>query len=175
MKLIVDKDNIEFSFSLENDVTGDDIGSEVIAEGFKRQDERHITILGGLTSELLLNILSTLTLEERESILDQIKNLIEGLEWKFHPIEIYLISKTGCIDNPNISENRQSYIMRVDMPDMEVLYKKINTLLKSNLPVQMPHITLFTKGERENPVWYGIPVPSEEEFQKLNPQKIIFE
>lgn len=172
MKLVIEENSLTFMFLLENDVTGDIMSPKVIKDGFRRQNERHITILGGSTSELLKNILNKLTKEDKKSILDKIKNFIEDLEWKFESKEIYLISKNGCIDNSSISEERQSYINMVEMPDMQVFYKKLSNLLEANLPVQVPHITLFTKGERKNPVWYGIPIPSKEEFHNLRPQKI---
>lgn len=171
-ELKVDNDNLEFSFLLSNDKTADDLGPQVIKNGFKRQDERHITLIGGSTSVLLRNTLNKVDLKESKNILDQIKNFIEGLEWKYEIGDIYLINKSGYIDNTDVLECRQSYIMLVSMPDMGVLYEKINALLSINLPVQIPHITLFTKGERENPVWYGIPVPSKEEFGTLEPKKV---
>ena len=61
----------------------------------------------------------------------------------------------------------------IDMPDIEVFYKKLNSLLKTDLPIQLPHITLFTKGEIEKPRYYGIPVSSKEDFEKMNPEKFL--
>lgn len=170
MKLVIDEEY--YGLFLENDNTGNVIESRVLNEGFRKQDKRHITILGGSTKELLKDILSKFSSEKRKNVLEKIKNLLNNLEWKFKPKEIYRIKKTGYIDNPNILENRESYINIVEMPDMEIFYQKLNSLLKCNLPTQIPHITLFTKGERENPKYYGIPVPSVKEFNTLNPKKI---
>jgi hypothetical protein len=149
------------------------IKSKALAEGFREQTKRHITIIGGMVEKLIDEILIKYNEKEKENIKKEIKNLLESFEWKYKQKDIYFIEKEGYIDNRDIKEKRQSYIAIVDMPDMEIFYKKLNALLNSNLPIQMPHITLFTKGERENPIFYGIPIPSEEEFQKLNPQKII--
>ncbi|MEK7081167.1 MAG: hypothetical protein AAB902_02155 [Patescibacteria group bacterium] len=170
MKLVIEEEF--YGLFLENDNTGSVIESRALGEGFRRQDKRHITVLSGSTRELLKNILDKLSLEEKRVVLDKIKNIFEGLKWEFKPKEIYRIKKTGYVDNPNILENRESYINIVEMPDMEIFYLKLNSLLKSNLPTQIPHITLFTKGERENPKWYGIPIPSTEEFNSMNPEKI---
>lgn len=169
MKLIFDEKDLYIGFLLEKDDTGNSIKEKAIEEGFRKQGKRHITVLGGSTKKLLKNILDYLPEEERKSTLDEIKSIINGLKWNFTPKEIYRIQKQGYFGDSDILENRQSYINMVNMPDMEVFYKKLNRLLKTNLPIQVPHITLFTKGERENPEYYGIPVPSIEEFNSMNP------
>lgn len=170
MKLNIEEEY--YGLFLENDNTGSVIESSALNEGFRKQDERHITILGGSTKELLKNILNKLSEQEKEKVLKEIKNILESLKWKFIPKEIYRIKKTGYIDNSSILENRESYISIVEMPDMEIFYQKLNSLLKSTLPTQLPHITLFTKGERKNPNYYGIPIPSMEEFKTLDPVKV---
>jgi hypothetical protein len=58
------------------------------------------------------------------------------------------------------------------MQDMAKFYREMNKLLGADLPVQFPHITLFTIGERENPKWRGIGIDSEEKFKTLNPRFI---
>ena len=172
MKLLIEQNDLHYSLLLENDNTGKEIGPMALKEGFRRQNERHITILGGKTKISLTSILDNFSDADRTAILNKIKELLKSLKWEFEPKEIYRIQKQGYFDNPDILENRQSYINMVNMPDMEVFYKNLNTLLKSNLPTQVPHITLFTKGERENPLWYGISVPSMEEFNNSKPERI---
>jgi hypothetical protein len=161
-----------FMWLEEYDVDYTGIKSKAIAQGFREQTKRHITIIGKEAKELIDEILSKYNEEEKENIKKEIKNLLESFEWKYKQKDIYFIEKEGYIDSPDIKEKRQFYIAMVDMPDMEIFYKKLNALLNSNLPTQFPHITLFTKGERANPIFYGIPIPSLEEFQNLNPQKI---
>jgi len=173
MKLIVDENNLYYGLFLENDNTGDILESKVLEEGFRKQNKRHITILGGSTKELLKNILNKLSEEEKNNILKEIKGLLEDLRWVYTLKDIYKIQKQGYFNDSNILENRESFISMIDMPDMEIFYNKLNSLLKTNLPVQVPHITLFTKGERENPNYYGIPVPSIQEFNNMNPEKIL--
>lgn len=172
MKLLR-KDDLDCAILLEEEESdSSEIKSIAKAGGFRKQTKRHITILSGSTRIMLLDILNKFDTEERENIKKEINNILESLEWKYTPTEIYRIKKTGYIDNPSILENRQSYIMMIKMPDMKIFYKRLNSLLKANLPIQVPHITLFTKGERENPIFYGIPIPSVEEFNALNPKKI---
>ena len=157
-KFEIDENRLLYSLLLENDNTGGDVESKAIEEGFRRQKERHVTILGGATKRLLKNALAGFQEEERKKILKEIKNILESLSWKFVPKEIYKIQKQDYFSDSNILESRQSYINMIDMPDIEVFYKKLNSLLKTDLPIQLPHITLFTKGEIEKPRYYGIPV-----------------
>ena len=172
MKLMIDENNLEFSLLLKNDDTGNVIESGALEEGFRKQNKRHITILGGVIQKLLKNILEELPLNESLSALDKINKILKSLQWRYELREIYRIKKAGHFDNDTILENRESYIMMIDMPDIKVFYRELNRLLKTNFPVQVPHITLFTKGERKNPSWYGIPVPSIEEFNSMQPEKI---
>ena len=81
--------------------------------------------------------------------MEAIKNILESLKWKYELKEIYRIKKTGYVDNQDILENRESYVNLIDMPDMNTFYQKINLLLKAELPIQIPHITLFTKGKEK--------------------------
>lgn len=172
MKPII-KDGLYCGLLLEGEgADSSRIESIATEEGFRKQTERHVTILGGQAQIILKGILDKLSDEEGVEILEKIKSLLESLEWKYKQKEIYKIRKQGYFDDPNILENRQSYICMIDMPDMDVFYKELNSLLKTDIPVQVPHITLFTKGERENSKWYGIPIPSIEEFNKLEPVSI---
>jgi len=152
----------------EEGVDSSKIELMAIEEGFRKQDKRHVTIFGGSARDIFKKFSN----EKRKEILKEIKNLLESLDWKYEQKEIYKIQRQGYVDNPDILENRQSYICMINMPDMKVFYEKLNSLLKSNIPMQVPHITLFTKGERENPKWYGIGIPSMEEFHRLKPEKI---
>ena len=170
-KLVIDESNLYYAIFLENDNTGYYIESKALEGGFKRQDKRHVTILGGSSQKLLKNILNKLPDEQTKNILKEINIFLESLNWEFTPKEIYLIQKHGHFDSVKLAESRESYINMIDMPDIDIFYKKLNSLLKTNIPTQIPHITLFTRGERENPNYYGISIPSIEEFENLIPRK----
>ena len=168
MEIEFSENNLYIGLSLENDNTGNFIEPTAISEGFRKQDKRHITILYYPTQKIFENI----SYEIKEKIIGGIKDLLRSFEWRFKPTDIYKIEREGHFSGSAILEHRESYISLVNMPDIEDFYKKINSLLKSNLPVQFTHITLFTKGERVGASFYGIPVSSVEEFNNLNPRKI---
>ncbi|MFA6392692.1 MAG: inositol monophosphatase family protein [Candidatus Paceibacterota bacterium] len=166
------ENNLYTGLDLENDNTGSSIEATAILEGFKKQNKRHITILYYPADKIFENIPNNSPVEVKEKIIKEINELLKSFEWKFKPTEIYKIEKQGYFRDSSILEHRESYINLVEMPDIEIFYKKLNLLLKSNLPVQFTHITLFTKGERKDASFYGIPIPYVEEFNNLNPRKI---
>lgn len=167
-------DDLSIILWLDNDDTGNSINTRAAQEGFRRQDKRHITILSGSTKDTFKEILNRLSEEEQKNILQKIKESFESLEWKFKPIsgEVYKIKRTGNFDLPDVIESRESYIQMIDIRDMAIFYDHLNSLLKSNLPVQVPHITLYTKGEREKPEYYGIGICSKEDFESYSPEKV---
>lgn len=150
-----------------------DIETRARAEGYREQTSQHITVMGGRIEESLANRLELMPGPDRQKIIDNIISLLEKFKWEFEPKEIYHVKKTGTFGKEStVIEHRQSYIRTIEMPDMEIFFKELNKLLGTNFPMQFSHITLFTKGEREGVRYYGIPIPSVEEFKKLNPIKI---
>jgi hypothetical protein len=131
----------------EDEVDYSNIETLATEKGFRKQTDRHITILGGLPEVII-----------REDTIKEVKDLLESLEWKYEQKEIYLIRKQGSFDDPDIIEDRQSYIRMVDMPDIDVFYKKINSILKTDIPTQVPHIHCLRK-EKEK-IRDGMEYPS---------------
>jgi len=166
---------LKIGIRLKNDKTGRSIEAIAKKEGFKRQDKRHITVLGVSTHKSFLKILEKCSEKDRKEVLNDVRKILKSLKWKFKPLpgEIYKVRRRGHFDVPSIIESRTSYIQLIDMPDMKKFYKKLNSLLGSKFPVQVPHITLFTKGERKNPKYYGFGICSEKDFKKMFPKKIL--
>ncbi len=168
----IDEKRFYYSLDLNNDTTGDEIGEQAMQEGFERQNARHVTILGGETKYLLKAAVERLGEAERAQTFETIRTLIHSLSWQFAPKDIYKIRKQDYFGGSPVLEDRQSYIATLDMPDMEVFYARLNSLLGTNFPPQMPHITLFTKGEAQNATYAGIPISSVEDFAGMSPEKV---
>ncbi len=168
MEITLYKDNLYIGLKLPNDNTGCFAEERTMGEGFRKQIDRHITILYYPIDILFKNIFD----KDRENFLGKIRELLNNYKWKFKPTNIYKIERKGYFGKLSEIEHRESYISLVDIPDMRLFYDKLNLLLKLNLPTQFPHITLFTKGERDNPSYYGIPISSIEEFNNFNPREI---
>lgn len=149
------------------------IAERARAEGYREQTERHVTIIGNSASLAIKEALEKYSPEKQQQFGGILKNLLDKLDWKFKPKEFYHIEKKGIFaGGGDLFEARESYIRVIKMPAIEKLYKELNKLLGLDLPTQFPHITLFTRGERQDPVWYGIGIGSEEKFNELNPKKI---
>ncbi|MBU0707517.1 hypothetical protein KKG41_04060, partial [Patescibacteria group bacterium] len=139
-------------------------------EGFKRNNDFHITIMGFESADALKGVLSKLNQTGQNGLMKKIEDLFQVLNWSFKLSQRYHIKKSGQFDSKHDrTEDRESYIQLVYLPSMEKFYKRLNKLLKTSLPTQVPHVTLFTKGEYKNPDYYGIPIHSKEEFDSLDP------
>jgi len=151
-----------------NQVDVSDIKERALAEGYREQTSRHITIL----SSSQIKEIKKHCFSDTKELHDQLLELLLKFDWKYEEKDLFHIEKSGYWDGSDILENRKSYIRTIEMPDMKNFYKELDKVFKINLPVKVPHITLFTKGERKNPKYYGIAVSSKEEFKKLKPVKI---
>lgn len=147
---------------------------KAVNEGLFQKSEFHITLIGRETGEIILTKLSNLAPEERERVLKQIDQLSSQFVWSFsQKPEYYYISKEYVDpEEPNIEEERKSYIQVVDLPDLTPFYEKLNSLLNLNLEIPFPHITLFTESTLEKNRLRGIGIYSKDQFDSLNPQKI---
>jgi hypothetical protein len=172
-KFIIDDERLLFSLKLDHDNTGAQVEAQAVAEGFRRQDHRHVTILGGRTKKLLKAALAKLPEEERKNALQEIKRFLGSLSWEFTPKDIYKVEKDGEFGPEDEIEHRESYINLIDMPAIPAFYAWLKEVFKTDFPEQVAHITLFTKGEGENPRYYGFPISSMADFHQMNPQKFI--
>ena len=156
----------------KNQIDYGNLRSRKELKGFRKQTNRHITIIGGKLSRKIKDIFNKLSVSERKKKLAEFKSILKSLNWKYIQKDIYFINKKSYFGNSKVLEHRKSYIRTIEMPDIHIFYKKLNILLKAHIAEQFPHITLFTKGERKNTDFYGIPIPSKTEFKKLHPIKI---
>ncbi|MFA4995555.1 MAG: hypothetical protein WC536_00165 [Patescibacteria group bacterium] len=152
-----------------NQVNVSDIKERALAEGYREQTSRHITILSGSKVREIIEHTSL----DKKVLNKKILSLLLKFDWEYKEKDLFHIEKSGYWDGSDILENRESYIRTIEMPSIKLLYKKISEKLGKNIPSQFPHITLFTRGERENFKYQGIAIPSEEDFLKLKPIKIV--
>lgn len=155
----------------KNEVDISDIGALAKKEGYREQTNRHITIIGKSGSEIIRNVFNNLKPKEKSQIAKKIQEIIRTLDWRFIPENIYHISRRGYLDESRKADNRESYIRTIKMPAMKKFYQRLGKLLNNKLEPRFSHITLFTRGEKPNPEYYGIPIISHAMFRKLYPQK----
>lgn len=141
-------------------------------KNFREQAYRHITITNDTASEKIEKALNKFSTLERKKKILEIKSMLKNFKWEYSQREIYLIEKKSYFKNSKKLEYRKSYIRVIEMPDMKIFYQKLNISLKTRIPAQFPHITLFTTGEHPNRCYFGISIPSKGAFKKLNPKRI---
>ena len=151
-----------------NQVDISDIKKRALVEGYREQKSRHITIL---SSSKVREIIEHTSLDDK-ALYKKILSLLLRFDWEYEEKDLFHIEKSGYWDGSDILENREYYIRTIEMPDMKKFYEELDRVFKTNLSVQVPHITLFTKGERENPKYHGIAISSEEKFRNLKPKKV---
>lgn len=165
--------NFESAIMLrKSEVDTGDIKVRAIKEGYLEQKQRHITVIGGTSSRIMVEKLDLLFQKDKEDKIRQIKKLFKKIDWQFEPKNIYHILKLGMEYDDFEKDERESYIRLIKQPGMTKFYRKLNRLLGTNLPTQFPHITLFTNGERPDASYRGIAINSKEKFKQLHPKKI---
>lgn len=141
-------------------------------DGYREQTDRHITVLGD-SWDPGKSVIIEATEKDKKELIRQITEWINEFEWEFELKEIYHIDRARFVyENDGQKDMRKAYIRSVEMPDMERLYQRLNEQLGLKMPTQFPHSTLFTIGERPNPKYYGISIPSKAEFERMNPMLI---
>lgn len=147
---------------------------KAIREKYREQTKRHITIIGGTTTEKIRNIFKVLDAKRKKIYRKKIALMLKRLQWGYYQKSIYHIAKTGYFtwDGGVRKEKRRAYIASLELPAIRILYRRINRLLHTRFPTQYPHITLYTKGEKQNNLYYGIPISSTKEFKSFHPKKI---
>ncbi|MDD5342323.1 MAG: hypothetical protein PHI73_03230 [Patescibacteria group bacterium] len=150
-----------------------DIEERAKQEGFKRNKDFHIRVIGFEGADAIKKTLAKLNQPGQEILIKKIQDLLQSLNWSFKLSQRYHIKKSGQFSEKiSITEDREAYIQLLYLPAMEKFYNKLNSLLGTKLPTQISHVTLFTKGERKNPDYCGIPIPSKDEFESMDPKLI---
>lgn len=171
-KMFQDKYSAIFLKRSEVDIS--EVKLVALKNHFDEQVERHITITGGITEDAINKKMEEMGSEKAKKLFtSEIKALLGSFDWIFTPKDIYWVKKKGTFGRDIIvAEEREAFIRAVEMPDMEKFYQKLNKLLETNIATQFPHITLFAKTDRRDAPWMGIPIPSADEFKRLNPIKL---
>lgn len=157
----------------KDEVDVSDIKTMATKNNYREQTSRHITITGRTVSRIIRDTLDKFSPKKKSQIVKQIKLMINKLNWQFTPKDIYHVFKHGNPYEDKWKGKRKSYIRTIDMPAMRKFYAKLNALLDTKIPTQLPHITLFTRGEKPNCEYYGISIRSTAIFNKLHPKTII--
>lgn len=147
-------------------------------KGLEPKNEFHITVLGFKNGGEIKKVLKVLSAEQRLKVISQIKILVENTNWsfafepqKYHISKEYLSSvQKGSEDQ--LVERREAIIQMVTLPEIQLFYDKLNSILGIKLEIPPNHITLYTGGSDKEKSKMGIGINSLSEFLKMNPELI---
>lgn len=172
--------NLNFSYdkcSLLLNVDAEDLLTDTFESfaqinNLNKKEEFHITIIGRETGENILEMVSSLPVDDKKILLAKIDNLSREFDWSYTPNdEYYEISKK--YDTADGEEIRRSLIQIIEIPDLKAFYENLNILLGTDFKLPLPHVTLFTTSSIETMRLRGIGLYSVEQFQSLSPNRIV--
>ncbi|MBU0976100.1 MAG: hypothetical protein ABIA11_03940 [Patescibacteria group bacterium] len=140
--------------------------------GLNPKEEFHFTVIGRATGEAILNSLSKLSDQERQSVISSIQKLCEEFPWQVYLANDFYYIKKDYVeaDKPKAEiETRQSIIQLAVIEGLEDFYTELTKITELTFEVPMPHITLFTTSTNEQKRLRGIGIYSEQQFRKLDP------
>lgn len=164
----IDKNILDFS----------DLKTEAEKRGLLEKDEFHITIIGSATGKEIMTALEVVPSDEKNRILNKIKELAMNINWKFflRPEFYYIKKEYNRLDDANpdktIVETRQSIIQLIDTKNLKEFYTKLQKIAGLTFATPFSHITLFTVSTEEDNKKRGIGIYSEEDFETLNAEKV---
>lgn len=137
--------------------------------GLARKKEFHATLIGTKTGEAIAQILKGLKYQKRIDRISLITEWANLFDWNYtNSRDYHLIS---CPYEKG--EVRTSLIQEIRLPDLAKFYKGLNKLLKTNLTLPFPHITLFTSSTNKSKKLRGIGIYSKRHFRTLKQIRII--
>jgi uridine kinase len=179
-QILFDENAFSLILKIDNDAVDlDFINDFSKANELELKNEFHITVLGLKNGGEIRKTLESLSNKERQKMFSEIRFLVDSTDWHFvFDQDRYFVSKKyENVADPEgsettVGEERVSCIQMVILPGMNQFYKKLNTLLGTNLEAPPPHITLCAKSSDSNNMQRGIGIYSQNEFVGLNPERI---
>lgn len=161
----------------QTDVDLEELKDKAQAEGFEPKEDFHITLIGFKPGKTILEALEKMPNHERIFKGNQIQKLIDNTDWSFEMLpKKYHLKKEYQFKNYDTGEvipkTRESYVQMIELKSIADFYEQLNKILRTNLEIQLPHLTLYTKGTDPEKSKMGIGINSEKELNELNPQQI---
>lgn len=145
------------------------IQGEAKALGMHQKNDFHITVIGNKNGRAIKE------LPDGPGMETYLAEKFNNTDWNYLLLpEYYQIQKfygREALSKSGYSEevpehNRYTIIQKIILPDLEKFYMDLNERTGLNLPVPVPHITLFSGAEYEPLAQRGIGVDTEVDFKK---------
>src|SRR3989338_5495647 len=144
--------------------------------GLNEKPEFHISVLVAKNAQTAWRAIAART---DANLAHSLESVFKNYEWEYEPTNEYFLhehtfTKDELIENGEDAppHTRRSVVQKVVLPDLPVFYSKVNTSLGIDLPVPIPHITLFTWSDYEPFKTRGIGINSAEELERFTIRRI---
>ena len=100
--------------------------------------------------------------------------------WEYSLTDEYFLQENHYTKNnlkdsgyEDLTEHKRiTIVQKVNLSDLKLFYKKLNSLLGVDINIPAPHITLFSWSDYEPQMTRGIGIGSEEEFNKYTKERL---
>ena len=145
--------------------------------GFEAKKVKHITAIPFSAARMIKQELAKLPVIQKEIAEKRLKELYDDFEMVYSGTEKFFkvkkhYAESKYIDGSgkevvNPAHDREAIIEMLDSTSINQLFSSINTILKSSIPVPIPHVTLMSKGHE-----HGIAITSKAEFKSADKEVI---
>ncbi len=150
---------------------------KVAAEnGVFEKPEFHISVLVAKSAQTAWRAIAA---RSDADLTSSLESLFKSYKWEYEPTSEYFshehaYTKSELIENGEDvpPHTRRSVVQKVALPDLSPFYLKVSKMLGTQLPVPVPHITLFAWSDYEPYKRRGIGINSAEEFQRFTVRRI---
>lgn len=145
------------------------IQAEANALGMNLKNDFHITIVGSKNGRALKELSHDTELET------YIAEKFNSADWSYILLPEYYqmqkfyereaLTKSGYGEEVP-EHHRYTIIQKVELPDLEKFYFELNERTNLNLPIPIPHITIYSGAEYEPMAQRGLGIDSQDDFNK---------
>ena len=153
----------------------DRIRKEAERQGMVEKGEVHISVAVTKNATRIREIISKSS--SPDNLKKSIASLFESFSWEYAFIDEYYLQENFYSqleltaqgypsDSPE--HTRRTIVQKVASPDLPIFYAQLSNLLGNELPVPVPHVTLFSWSDDPSFMTRGIGVSSEEDFRNYS-------
>lgn len=153
-----------------------EISQQILGDDLFKNLENYYEKTGGL-GHLIYDLIKLSSLNKKNNLVETLKKLsllyYNGKNQTQVIKELFGIVRKNFLtkDQRELNKTYNSIIQKVDIENIDEFYKNLSQILNVELTDPFPHVTLSLK-EKDT---LGISIPSEEEFNNLNPKKLDIE
>lgn len=148
------------------------IRKEAEQRGMVEKGEFHISVVVSKNAAKIKEVVSNSS--DADNLKKNIATLFESLSWEYSFMDEYYLQENFYSQSElavrgypldTVEHTRRIIVQKVSLPDLSTFYKQLSHVLEDELPIPVPHITLFSWSDNPSFMTRGIGVSSEEDFR----------